>query len=173
MVYCDIANSRNAVTAFVVCLLFSFQRPSSETLDLERNAPSQARPPRKSRRPPFCVKEEVDLRPSPGTVKKVRSRLSALGPSQLRGSPSTANLAAPSRGLYRNRLGCGVPLGWGLLLLPPRSPVKEKAGTVLRLLPAPPSLRGAASNPWRTASSTSFSGRAFGSEPEGVVVEGA
>src|SRR5690242_6422978 len=65
------ANSRNAGPHSVVGLLFSFQRPSA-TLGFENILEAEPCPPREARRPPFCVKGEVELLPSPGTVEKVR-----------------------------------------------------------------------------------------------------
>jgi hypothetical protein len=128
MVYCDIvANSKNAGPHSVVCLLFSFQRPSFETSTRSAVASSQALTVAEVAKTTVLRQEEVDLRPSPGTVKKVRRGL--LPPSSL---PNCGVRLLPRTSLLRQEGFTGTVsasaslLGGGCFYSRPGAPSRRK-----------------------------------------------
>ena len=135
MVYCDVANSRNAVTAFVVCLLFSFQRPSftlgieisSRTRSLSMTEVAKATVLRQEGECIYCrspASSRLSSSRSSPSVQTFGDRTSTSGPrpvsrglcriaSALRypsrvGAASTPTQRAASRG--KPRRSCRLPL---------------------------------------------------------------
>jgi len=126
MVYCDVANSRNAVTAFVVCLLFSFQRPSF-TLGIEISSRTRSLSMTEVAKATVLHQEgECIYCRSPASSRGFR-RADARRPSRPLGTGLLPQVPGPRQeGFAESLPRFGVPPEWGLLLLPPSEPRQEE-----------------------------------------------
>ncbi len=118
MVYCDIANSRNAVTAFVVCLLSSFQRPSF-TLGFEISSRARALNVAEVTKTTALLQEgEWIYFHFPASSRGFRRAEALRSPRPLGTGLLPQVPVSRQEGFAESPSRFGVPPEWGLLLLP-------------------------------------------------------